>query len=420
MEQSDKQLRCGLLGQGLGHSFSPQLHALLGDYRYDCFECPPQELESFLREGAWDAVNVTMPYKKAVLPYCAEVSETVKRLGCVNVLLRRADGSLYGDNTDYDGFRYMVERSGFAVAGETVLVLGSGGASATACAVLRELGAEVQVLSRNGGQCYGDLTPYRHARYIVNTTPLGMYPNNGTAAVDLRSFPRCRGVLDVIYNPAKTAIMLQAEELGIPAQGGLAMLTAQAVQASARFTGRTLPESLAEELCQTFEKRQQNIILIGMPGCGKSTLSAELGRRMGRTVEEADAAVEERLGCSAAQWLTERGEDSFRTAETQVLRELGKRTGRILATGGGCVVRAENYPLLHQNGVIFWVRRELDKLETCNRPLSQGNLRELYERREPLYARFADFTVDNNGTVGEAVEELRRLYFLGASPEETF
>lgn len=400
-------LRCGLLGGKLGHSYSPAIHHELGDYAYRLYEKTPEELPAFLTGGSFDGLNVTIPYKKAVMPYCAALSETARRVGCVNTLVRRADGTLHGDNTDVFGFERMLHTTGVRPEGKKALVFGSGGASATACDVLGRAGAQVVCISRSGADNYENLSRHRDAQILVNTTPLGMYPNNGAAPADLRAFPHCACVLDVIYNPARTALLLQAEALGIPHAGGLEMLVAQAVRSSEQFTGCTIPDARIAEITRTLSRAMQNIVLIGMPGCGKSTIGRLLAARLGRELLDADAAVEAAAGCTIPEIFQAGGEAAFRTQETAALRSLGARSGCVIATGGGCVTRVENYPLLHQNSVIVWLRRDAARLSTRGRPLSQGaDLPAMYAARAPLYARFSDCVADNNGTPEQAVEKI--------------
>ena len=400
-------MKCGLLGRKLGHSYSPMLHALLGDYEYLLYEREPDEVEGFIRSGAWDAINVTIPYKKAVVPFLDELSEGARALGSVNTIVRRADGTLFGDNTDVFGFTYMLRRSGVNPAGKKALVLGSGGASVTVQSVLRGLGAQVVVVSRSGADNYDNLSRHRDARLIVNATPVGMYPNNGISPIDLAAFPACEGALDLIYNPARTAFLLQAEALGIPHENGLSMLAAQAKRASELFTGKSLPDEDVERSIRAVEHTLQNIVLIGMPGCGKSTLARLLGERLNRPVVELDRLIEKTAGLSIPEIFAAQGESGFRVLETQALREAGRRSGAILSTGGGCVTRPENYPLLHQNGRIVWLRRDVSLLPTAGRPLSQARSPEvIYRERRPLYERFADRTVDNDGPIEKTLEQI--------------
>ena len=347
-------MRCGLLGEKLGHSYSPTIHAQLADYAYGLYEVAPEDLLSvFLTGGDFDALNVTIPYKKAVIPYCAELSPIAQKLGSVNVLVRRADGTLYGDNADAFGFEYLVRHSGIDVAGQKALVLGNGGASATIQAVLEQLGARVTVISRHGPDNYDNLDRHADARVIVNTTPVGMYPNTGRAAVDLRQFPQCAGVLDIVYNPARTALLLQAESLGIPCAGGLYMLVAQAKRSCEVFTDTVIDDAEILRIHRLLRQEMENIVLIGMPGSGKSTIAALLAERLHRPVLDSDAQVVETAGMSIPDIFAAGGENAFRARETAALAELGKRSGAVLATGGGSICREENYPLLHQNGTIF-------------------------------------------------------------------
>ena len=401
-------MKCGLLGRKLGHSYSPAIHAQLGDYEYALYEKEPEELPDFLQRGDFTGLNVTIPYKKAVVPYCTELSETAQLLGSVNTLLRRPDGTLYGHNTDYDGFLSLVRQSGVEAAGKKALVLGSGGASVTAQAVLRTLGAQVVVISRSGEDNYENLSRHADAAIVVNTTPVGMYPHNGEAAVDLTAFPACRAVFDIVYNPERTALMLQAEALGIPAFGGLHMLVAQAKRSSEIWQGKALPDGETTRIEALLRRDTRNIVLIGMPGCGKSTVAAALGQALGREVCDSDALIEELAGMPIPQIFATQGEEAFRRLETEAIARLGKRSGIILATGGGCVTRAENYPLLHQNGTILWLQRDLNALPTDGRPLSQaGKLEAMYEVRRPLYARFADAAIDNNGAVEDTIHAIK-------------
>lgn len=400
-------LRCGLLGETLGHSYSPMIHHELGEYDYRLFEVSKEDLDAFLCSDRWDGLNVTIPYKKAVVPYCAELSEAAERLQSVNTLVRRPDGTLYGDNTDLFGFLYMVRRSSIDPAGKKALVLGSGGASVTVKAALEQLGADVTVISRSGPDDYGHLDRHADAQIIANTTPVGMYPHNDAAAVDLRRFPRCEGVLDIVYNPARTALLLQAEELGIPHAGGLSMLVAQAKRSSEQFTGTVIGDEALGRVERTVNHRLRNIILIGMPGSGKSAVAAALGKALDREVVEADELIAQRAGMSIPEIFARSGEEIFRKLETEVLAEQGKRSGIILSTGGGCVTRPENAPLLRQNGRVVWVKRPLDRLPVSGRPISQQmSAAAIYAQRRDRYAAFAAYTVENDGPLAETLAKL--------------
>ncbi len=398
-------MRCGLLGEKLGHSYSPLIHSHLGDYSYGLFEKQPQELEDFLKNGDFSGLNVTIPYKKAVMPYC-RLSDCAKAVGAVNTIIRK-NGKLLGHNTDYFGFEAMLRSTKLTVTGKKVLVLGSGGASNTAVAVLHAHGANVVVISRSGENHYGNLHLHRDCALIVNTTPVGMYPNTGVSPVDLGLFPHLQGVLDVIYNPARTRLLLDAEKRGLVTQNGLLMLVAQAKESAEWFTGSKISDGAIAKIHHILERQMHNIILIGMPGCGKSTVGKLLAEITGKAFIDADSEIEKLAQMPIPEIFATQGEHGFRAFETQVLTDLGKRSGLVIATGGGCVTRDENYGLLHQNGEIFWLQRDISQLPTDGRPLSQSTkLTQMWAVREPLYRSFADHTVDNNGTCEAAAGQI--------------
>lgn len=404
-------MRCGLLGRHLTHSYSPQIHSHLGTYRYDLFPTEPENLDTFLKSGAFDGLNVTVPYKKAVIPYCRELTPIAAKLGAVNTIVRRPDGSLLGHNTDFFGFETMVRQSGLAVGGKKALVLGSGGASNTAVAVLEELGAQVIVISRKGENNYQNLHLHADASLIVNATPVGMYPDNGLAPLSLGGFPQLEGVLDIVYNPARTALLLEAENRGLVTMNGLKMLVAQAWESAQWFTGCPIAEEKIQTIYRLLRCQMENIVLIGMPGSGKSTVGRLLAEKTGKRFVDADAAIVQKAGCTIPEIFQKQGEHAFRELETAVLDDLGKQSGLVIATGGGCVTRAENHPLLHQNGYIFCLDRSLESLPTDGRPLSQATaLSELYRVRKPLYDRFANVHVDNNGAADATAAKILQLW----------
>lgn len=400
-------MKCGLLGRKLRHSYSPQIHSLMGNYCYDLFEKEPEEVGDFVLHGDFSGINVTIPYKKDVIPFLDELSPMAVRMEAVNTIIRREDGSLFGHNTDYFGFSSMINRSGINVSGKKVLVLGSGGASNTAVKVLEDLQAQVVIISRSGPDNYTNLHRHYDASVIVNTTPVGMYPHTGTAPLNLRDFPCLEGVLDMIYNPARTQLLLDAEALGLPYENGLWMLVAQAKEAAEYFGGRSLDDSIIETVFNTLSAQMQNIVLIGMPGCGKSTIGALLSEKTGRKFTDADKLVEALAGKSIPEIFAQDGEDAFRQWETRVLEELGKQSCLIISTGGGCITRERNYPLLHQNSRIIWLKRDLNLLPTDGRPLSQSNtLEALYGARKPLYEAFADIILENHTSPEETVRRI--------------
>lgn len=405
-----KSYKLGLIGEKLGHSFSPAIHTKLGTPDYSLFELKPEELETFLEREDFDGLNVTIPYKKAVIPYCAELTEQAKRIGSVNTIIRRADGTLLGHNTDYDGFLYMIHSSGVEVQGKKCLILGTGGASLTVRTVLEDLSAgEIVFISRTGENNYQNLDRHADARIIVNTTPVGMYPRNGEAPLNVRAFPALERVFDLIYNPARTRLMLDAERLGIPAVNGLGMLVAQAKAASERFRDISIPDHVVEDITREIEKQTKNLILVGMPGCGKSTIGRKLAARLDRPLVDTDEEIVKRIGCTIPEYFASHGEEEFRKREHEVLRDFSSRSGQIIATGGGIVTRPENMDPLRENSMVVFLRREIEKLPTRGRPISQSSdLHELYEKRRPLYEAAADVTVDNIRPE-QTVEEILNL-----------
>lgn len=401
----------GLIGARLGHSHSPRIHAALAGYDYQLRELKEEELAGFLTERAFRGINVTIPYKKAVIPFCAELGEGARRIGCVNTIVKRSDGSLYGDNTDYYGFCQTARRAGVTFAGRHVLILGSGGTSLTAFQAAEDLrAASVERVSRSGELNYENVYRREETEIVVNTTPVGMFPKNGERAVDLSRFPRLQGVVDVVYNPLRTAFLLQAEALGVPAAGGLPMLVAQARRASELFTGERIPEERMEAVLREVAAEVTNVVLIGMPGSGKSTVGAALARRLERPFVDADEEIVRRAGRSIPEIFSEDGEERFRVLETEVLSDLGKRSGIVLATGGGAVLFERNLPLLRQNGRIYRITRDVFRLATCGRPLSSSpeRLRAMEREREPFYERAADVTVSNDGSTAETVAAMMR------------
>lgn len=401
----------GLLGRKLGHSWSPQIHRMLCGYEYGLYETEPESLSSFLRDTKLAGMNVTIPYKKDVVPYCRSLSPAAKAIGSVNTLVRRENG-WFGDNTDYAGFVAMVKSCGVSVKGCKTLVFGTGGASLAVIAALKDLGADPIVnISRSGPENYDNISRHHDAEILVNTTPLGMYPNTGIAPVEVKDFPGCKAVLDVVYNPLRTKLLMDAAALGIPCAGGLLMLVEQARRSAEQFSNSSIPDSRVTEIVSALAAQMENIVLIGMPGCGKSAVGKRLAPVIGREFVDADEVLAEKAGMTIPEIFASEGEEGFRRRETEVLAELGKQSGLILATGGGCITRPENYPHLHQNGRIFWIQRDLSNLPTDGRPLSQQNsLQELYERRKDIYAAFADHIVVSNEDFSHTIEQILEAF----------
>lgn len=398
----------GLLGRTLRHSYSPQIHALLGDYEYRLFEVEPQDLEAFLKKREFGGINVTIPYKKDVLPYLSGISDNAKRIGAVNTIIVKEDGGLYGDNTDYDGFLCLVQKSGFQVKGKKALVLGTGGASLPISAVLSDLGArEVVFISRSGENNYQNLSRHADADLIVNTTPVGMYPNNLKAPLSLSEFPNLSGVLDIVYNPQKTKLILDAERLGIPAYSGLLMLVAQGKRAAELFLGHDIPDSETDRIFKKLSTEMQNIVLVGMPGCGKTTVGKALAEQLNRPFFDADEEILKQTGKSAEAWIEACGEAVFRQKETEVLESLCKQSGTVIATGGGAVTVPENADILRQNSIVFFINRDVSALPVEGRPLSKATaLSEMYEVRLPLYRGVCDYEIAADDGVDAVVRRI--------------
>lgn len=396
-----------LIGKTLGHSYSAEIHRAFGKYPYELKALPPEALGEFLSGGDFDGMNVTIPYKSDVIPYLDEIDDAARKIGSVNTVVQR-DGRLVGHNTDYAGFLSMAERAGISFAGKKVLILGTGGTSLTAQAVVRDAGAsEVVVLSRRGESSYATLPRHLDSQIIINSTPVGMYPQNGEELIELRRFSRVEGVLDVIYNPLRTRLIDTAERLGIPSSGGLWMLVAQAALASGYFAGERPTESEVEAVYRSILTEKENIVLVGMPGCGKTTVAGLLAERSGREVIDTDRLVTEAAGMPIPEIFARYGEAEFRRLESEAAEAAGKRSGVIIATGGGIVLDPKNrYPLV-QNGKVYFLRRETEQLDRSGRPLSGGaDLAEMYRRRLPLYLAISDRAVDNNRTPDMAADEI--------------
>ena len=414
-----------LIGRKLGHSLSPEIHKYLGSYTYDLCPMEPEELDGFFASTDFRGMNVTIPYKKEVVKYCAELSDAARRIGCVNTISRRRDGSLYGDNTDYYGFSYMARSAGISFAGKKTLVLGSGGASLTARLVAADEGAsEVVVISRTGENNYGNLDRHADADIIINCTPVGMYPDNGKRVIDLSLFPRLSGVLDMIYNPARTPLLLDAEKRGIKNSNGLPMLVAQAAKSAEYFRRNENMKPDVPEICKSVAAEQLNIVLVGMPGCGKSTIAGILAGAMGREAVDTDEMVKRRAGRSIPDIFARDGEEVFRDLESECVADAAKERGRVIATGGGAVLRRENREALRGNSAVVFLERPIEDLSTGGRPLSRDieTLKKMYAQRLPLYRETADISVRVGATpfiTAAEIEERIAEYYEAAYNQRT-
>ena len=399
-------MKFGLLGRTLGHSFSPRIHSALGNTNYELFEREPSQLQEFFADPELQGINITIPYKVNALEVCDVVDPRAKRIGCVNTMVRK-DGKWHGYNTDYDGFVFTLQHAGIDVSGKECIILGDGASSATVHVALEDLGAKNIVhLSRKTAPFYGDAPNYYEtAQIIINCTPIGMYPHNPANLIDITQFSKLEGVVDLIYNPRRTILLLQAEMMEIPHCDGLPFLVTQGVEAANHFQGESFGTKEIEQILRDMRREKENIILIGMPGVGKTTVGKALGEEMGRTCIDVDHELEKEIG-DISTYITEQGEPAFREKEAEMIAKFGTQTGLIISTGGGCVTVPKNFAHLRQNGRIYQLTQPVENLSTSGRVLSSGGierLRELEATRTPMYESFAQCIVEHNRNVPETV-----------------
>ena len=411
-------MQYGCIGEHLTHSFSREIHAQLQDYLYELKEIPMGALDAFMTERDFKAINVTIPYKQDVIPFLKEVEKTAAAIGAVNTVVNRG-GDLYGYNTDFGGMADLIRRTGIPMEGKKVLILGTGGTSKTAMAVASHMGAAtVWKVSRSpkpGVLTYDEvLENHLDAQVLINTTPRGMFSREGGMSIDPALFPDLCGAIDAVYNPLRTPFVLQARSLGVPAAGGLYMLVRQAVLASEIFLDTQYPAQVTEAVYRRIKLSKENIVLTGMPGSGKSTVGKLLAQALDRPYLDTDALIEEKTGMSPARIISQKGEPAFRDIESQVVGEASTRTGCILATGGGVILRPANVAALRANGRIFFLDRPVSQLiPTEDRPLSatkEAILRR-YHERYPIYRATADTVIDNSGTPDAAVALVKGSFF---------
>ena len=409
------ELSYGCIGEHLPHSFSREIHEQIGGYAYALKELTPEELPAFLTARAFRGINVTIPYKQAVIPFLDEIDETARAIGAVNTIVNR-NGKLCGYNTDLDGLTRLIRRIGLDLNGRKVLIPGTGGTSRTAFFAAQKLGArEIHRVSRTGRE--GSLTyeealrDHADAEIILNTTPCGMYPEPDAQPLSLAPFTRLLGVADVIYNPLRSRLVLDARSRGIPAEGGLYMLVAQAVRASEHFLDKTWPDSLTDRIHDRILHRKENIVLIGMPGSGKSAVGRILAQRTGMPLADTDQLIIRQAGKSIPDIFRDSGEPAFRDLESEVVRDLSLHGGQIISTGGGAVLRPENVAALRQNGRLFWLDRNPgDLVPTDDRPLAdtEEKMKQLSLQREPVYRAAADERIPVTGTPEDTAGEIER------------
>lgn len=406
-------MKYGLIGEKLGHSFSKEIHERLG-YDYELCEVAPEALDGFMKAKNFEGINVTMPYKQAVIPYLDEIDEVASEIGAVNTIVNR-DGKLYGYNTDFYGMERLFEHAEVDPYGKKVAVLGSGGTSKTAMAVLRSLGAsEIISVSRSGEVSYDDLyESHGDVEIIVNTTPVGMFPNIWGKPVEINRFDRLSGVIDAVYNPLNTTMVLEAKEREIPAEAGLYMLVAQAIRASELFLNARYPSYMTNVIYDGIRAEKENIVLIGMPSSGKSTVGRILAEKVGEEFIDTDELITKKINMPIKDFFALYGEEKFREVETEVIREIAGRGGLVISTGGGAVLRKENLINLRYNGNILFIDRPLNMLiSTDSRPLSSDRmaLENLYMTRYPIYSEACDSRIEALDTPLEIADNILENY----------
>ena len=401
----------GLIGKKLGHSYSPQIHSLLGDYTYRLYEMEEADVEQFLKKRDFNGINVTIPYKKTVMPFLDRIDEKAAKIGCVNTIVKEADGTLTGYNTDYYGFDYMLTKGGIEIKDKKVLILGSGGASLTAKAVAEDKKAkEIIIVSRSGENNYENISRHFDADVIINTTPVGMYPNNLVAPLSPDGFYKLSGVADVIYNPKATKLILEAQKRNINCISGLYMLAAQGKKAAEYFFGKAFDDKIIDYIVKKLSFDLTNIALVGMPGCGKTTIGKILAEELGKEFADTDDIIVSETGKSIPDIFKEQGEKGFREIEKEVIKKTGKEKGLVIATGGGVVVTEENFDALRQNSTVIFLNRDISVLPKDGRPLSlSGDISEMYKKRLPLYRKISDFEIDCSGGIPDAVNKIKEI-----------
>ncbi len=406
-------MKYGLIGERLGHSYSKTIHEALGEYSYELCEVKKDEIDAFLERRDFCAVNVTIPYKERVIPYLHYIDEAARAIGAVNTVVNR-EGKLYGYNTDFSGLVGLIQHLGISLEGKKVAILGTGGTSKTARAVARALSAgEIFTVSRRSGEGvidYAELyEKHNNVDIIINTTPVGMYPNNYDAPIDVSKFPKLSGVIDAVYNPLRTRLIYEARELGIAAEGGLYMLARQAVCAAEIFLKKRLDESVTDRIFNKISGEKENIVLIGMPASGKSTVGRIIADRLGRELIDTDDLIVKNVGTTIPEIFKRSGEAVFRAYESEAVREAAAVGGRVIATGGGAILSDENVKALAMTGRLYFIDRSLDLLyPTSDRPLSSDRtaIEKRYRERYPRYCAVSDMHINGDGTPEEVAERI--------------
>ncbi len=410
-------MQYGLIGEKLKHSYSKIIHEMLREYQYDLCPLAPHEVEPFMTQKQWKAINVTIPYKQTVMPFLDTIDDHAKAIGAVNTVVNN-NGILEGHNTDFGGFLYLVRAHGVSLRNKNVMILGSGGTHKPVTAVCKAEGAaSILTVSRHpkeGEISYEEAATHKEIHIIVNTTPVGMYPNNGSCLIDMEWFPQCEAVFDAIYNPFRTELLLRGEQAGILAVNGFEMLVAQAVYAAEFFRSHPIPHSEIQRIHKALKGQLSNLVLIGMPSCGKTAMGKACASRMGKRFVDLDAEAEKIAGMPISQMFEQQGEAAFRELETQLCRRFGAENGMVISTGGGVVKNPENIRALRQNGGIVFLDRSVDRLSVGGgRPLSTSReaLRQMEQQRRPLYEKSADKIVQNQGSFDRVVAEIQEAFY---------
>lgn len=410
-------MKYGLIGEHLTHSFSKVIHEQIGDYVYEIKEIEPQNVDAFMKQRDFCAINVTIPYKETVIPYLDYIDPSAKKIGAVNTVVNK-NGKLYGYNTDYFGMMALVSKIGLDIKSKKVLVIGTGGTSKTATAVINDLGATEIIYVSNtdtGGALSYDEVYKNHTdiQIIFNTSPVGMYPKNGATPIDIEKFELLEGIVDVVYNPIRTNLVINAQQMGLLAQGGLYMLGAQAVYAYEYFMDTKVDKSICDTVYNTVLKQKDNIILTGMPSSGKTTIGKILASKTGKTFVDTDDEIIKKIGMDIPSYFAKYGEKAFRDVESEVIKEVSVNNNQIIATGGGAILREENITYLKQNGNIYFLNRDLERLiPTSDRPLSSDvdALKRRYDERYPIYKATADIIINGNATPDEVANYIYGEY----------
>lgn len=406
-------MKYGLIGEKLGHSFSKEIHEMIGYYKYEIHEVAKVDIDNFMKQKDFLGINVTIPYKETVIPYLDEISPQAASIGAVNTIVN-INGKLYGHNTDYFGMLALIKKNNIDCKNKKVLILGTGGTSKTAFAVVKDLGAKEILKASINGEIntitYDEaVSTHNDAEVIINTTPVGMYPKNDGCIIDITKFNKLTGLIDVVYNPLRTNLVLNAKTLNIPSEGGLYMLVGQAVYACGLFLNKEIDLSIIDTIYDKLRSDKENIILIGMPSSGKTTIGKILSEKLNKTLVDTDELIVNKISMSITEYMKTHTEKEFRDVESKCVKEAAKMSSVVIATGGGAILRSENVKALKQNGKLYFLKRDLELLTpTASRPFSSDieSLKKRYIERLPIYESVCDKCIDNNHDISDTVDAI--------------